>query len=153
MRPQSEDSQAISGTGSPRCWQPALLTPFLSRITTKAPVPNVIDGLLEMARNRSIPVTVDPKFRHFDRYRVVAVQAQPERAPRRPRACCGKTATTRPWNQALTEGLNRLQAEWNPDTVLLTLSERGAGSKRPCKMFSSPHIPGKYWTYQEQETP
>ena len=26
-----------------------------------------------MARDRNIPVTVDPKFRHFDRYRDVAL--------------------------------------------------------------------------------
>ena len=35
--------------------------------------PTVIDGLLRMARERDIPVTVDPKFRHFELYRGVAL--------------------------------------------------------------------------------
>ena len=103
--------------------------------------PMVIDGLLRMARDRNIPVTVDPKFRHFDRYRDVALFKPNLKELRDGLGLLWEDGDEQAMDQALTEGLNRLQSEWNPDTVLLTLSERGVRVKTPLQDVQQPAHP------------
>jgi len=103
--------------------------------------PTVIDGLLEMARERSIPVTVDPKFRHFDRYQNVALFKPNLKELRDGLGLLWEDGNEAAMNQALTEGLNRLQAEWKPEQVLLTLSERGVRVKTALQDVQQPAHP------------
>ena len=103
--------------------------------------PTVIDGLLAMARERNIPVTVDPKFRHFDLYRDVALFKPNLKELRDGLGLVWEDGDENAMNHALTEGLNRLQAEWNPENVLLTLSERGVRVKTRTEDVQQPAHP------------
>ncbi len=103
--------------------------------------PTVIEGLLEMARKRDIPVTVDPKFRHFDRYRDVALFKPNLKELRDGLGLLWEDGDDAAMHQALTEGLQRLQSEWNPERVLLTLSEHGVRVKTPLEDVQQPAHP------------
>ena len=103
--------------------------------------PTVIEGLLEMARKRDIPVTVDPKFRHFDRYRDVALFKPNLKELRDGLGLLWEDGDDAAMHQALTEGLQRLQSEWNPERVLLTLSEHGVRVKTPLEDAQQPAHP------------
>ncbi len=103
--------------------------------------PAVIDGLLEMARERNIPVTVDPKFRHFDRYQNVALFKPNLKELRDGLGLLWEDGDEESMDRALTEGLNRLQAEWKPEQVLLTLSERGVRVKTAREDVQQPAHP------------
>lgn len=87
--------------------------------------PTVIEGLLAMAKEHSIPVTVDPKFRHFDCYRGVALFKPNLKEFRDGLGLIWEEGDGFTRNKAMDEGLTRLMEEWRPDTVLLTLSEDG----------------------------
>ena len=85
----------------------------------------VIAGVLALAKEADIPVSVDPKFRHFDQYHGVdlfkpnlkelkeglGLQWEPGDAPAREAGIC--------------EGLDRLDGLIHPKATLLTLSELG----------------------------
>lgn len=87
--------------------------------------PTVIDGLLRMARERDIPVTVDPKFRHFELYRGVALFKPNLKELKDGLGLLWENGDVEAMQRALTDGLDRLQSEWRPDAILLTLSELG----------------------------
>ncbi len=87
--------------------------------------PTVIEGLLGMARERQIPVTVDPKFRHFDLYKGVALFKPNLKELKDGLGLLWENGDADAMQKALTEGLDRLQSNWQPETILLTLSELG----------------------------
>ena len=93
--------------------------------------PAVIDGVLHMAREREIPVSVDPKFRHFDCYRDVALFKPNLKELRDGLGLIWENGDGAGMQTALKSGLERLQSEWNPAMVLLTLSEHGVRVKTP----------------------
>lgn len=80
-------------------------------------VPSVITGAISMARDRRIPVIVDPKYKHFFAYRGATV-FKPNR--RELDAALG-AAVDLEHPEAIPAALERLEVEY----LLLTLGERG----------------------------
>ena len=87
--------------------------------------PEVIAGVLSEAKSRGIPVSVDPKFRHFQLFKEVALF--------KPNLKELKEGLGLQWesddhNARLTgieTGLQQLESLLRPDSILLTLSEHG----------------------------
>lgn len=87
--------------------------------------PTVIEGLLHMAREKDIPVTVDPKFRHFDCYKGVHLFKPNLKEFRDGLGLIWEDGDNHAMGHAMEEGLERLMEKWEPEMVLLTLSEHG----------------------------
>jgi rfaE bifunctional protein kinase chain/domain len=87
--------------------------------------PTVIDGLLHMAREKNIPVTVDPKFRHYDCYKGVNLFKPNLKEFRDGLGLIWEEGDTHAMKKAMEEGLALLMEQWAPEMVLLTLSEQG----------------------------
>lgn len=87
--------------------------------------PVVIQGLLDMAAARDIPVTVDPKFRHFEAFKGVSLFKPNLKEFRDGLGLIWEEGNQAAMDRALSDGLDRLMGEWTPEVVLLTMSERG----------------------------
>ena len=103
--------------------------------------PAVIDGLLRMAREREIPVSVDPKFRHFDCYRDVALFKPNLKELRDGLGLIWENGDQAGMQAALKSGLDKLQTDWSPAMVLITLSEHGVRVKTPLLDVQQPAHP------------
>ncbi len=87
--------------------------------------PVVIAGILEEAKKRAIPVSVDPKFRHFDLFQGVSLF--------KPNLKELKEGLGLQWEvddhgakmKGIEDGLTALEQSIQPDAILLTLSELG----------------------------
>lgn len=87
--------------------------------------PAVIDGVLAEAEKRNIPVTVDPKFRHFDLYRGVALFKPNLKELQEGLGLHWEPGDRKARTQGIAEGLEQLESQLRPDAILLTLSEDG----------------------------
>ncbi len=87
--------------------------------------PEVISGVLDAAKKRDIPVSVDPKFRHFNLFGNVALF--------KPNLKELKEGLGLQWDDddekgksiAIDSGLDSLEKRLQPESILLTLSEEG----------------------------
>ena len=91
--------------------------------------PMVIEGVLHLAAQHGIPVTVDPKFRHFDAYHGVDLFKPNLKELRDGLGLLWEDGDGQGRQQAIEEGLGRLMSEWHPKAVLLTMSEHGVRIK------------------------
>ena len=103
--------------------------------------PQVISGLLHMAQEKAIPVSVDPKFRHFQCYTGVALFKPNLKEFREGLGLVWEDGDAEAMERALAKGLSRLMADWHPDAVLLTLSEHGVRIKTALADVQQPAHP------------
>lgn len=103
--------------------------------------PAVIEGLLHMARERNIPVSVDPKFRHFELYRGVALFKPNLKEMREGLGLVWDDQDPDGMERALDAGLDRLLSEWRPEAILLTLSEKGVRMRTATEDVRQPAHP------------
>ena len=87
--------------------------------------PMVIQGLLHLASEQDIMVSVDPKFRHFDLYHGVALFKPNLKELREGLGLVWDDHDKHAMDRALTSGLDKLMDRMQPEHILLTLSERG----------------------------
>lgn len=87
--------------------------------------PVVIRGLLHLAGERGIMVSVDPKFRHFDLYEGVTLFKPNLKELREGMGLVWDDQDSAAMDSALTSGLDLLMNRMQPEYILLTLSERG----------------------------
>jgi len=87
--------------------------------------PHVIDGVLTEARNRGIPVSVDPKFRHFTLFRDVALFKPNLKELKEGLGLQWDSGNRQAREEAIDSGLDSLEKLVRPEAILLTLSEDG----------------------------
>ena len=85
----------------------------------------VIDGILDLARSQGIPVSVDPKFRHFDRYKGVDLFKPNLKELKEGLGLQWESGDARAREQGIQHGLDALETLLFPKAILLTLSELG----------------------------
>ncbi len=89
--------------------------------------PQVISGLLHMAQEKAIPVSVDPKFRHFQCYTGVALFKPNLKEFREGLGLVWEDGDAEAMERALAKGLSRLMADWHPRCGLVDpVRTRGA---------------------------
>ena len=115
--------------------------------------PAVIEGVLAEAGKRNIPVTVDPKFRHFDLYRGVALFKPNLKELKEGLGLQWEPGDRNARTQGIDDGLNQLETELRPDAILLTLSEDGVRIRHQGQDGHHPAHPREILDVSGQETP
>ncbi|MBK12667.1 MAG: D-glycero-beta-D-manno-heptose-7-phosphate kinase [Crocinitomicaceae bacterium] len=87
--------------------------------------PIVIDGVLDEAKKRNIPVSVDPKFRHFNLFQNVALFKPNLKELIEGLGLQWDIEDDNGRSIAIDRGLEALERQLKPDSILLTLSENG----------------------------
>ena len=87
--------------------------------------PAVIQGVLDQAAARDIPVSVDPKFRHFDCFEGVALFKPNLKELKEGLGLQWEAGNREARLLGIQHGLNTLEQQLNPGAILLTLSEDG----------------------------
>ena len=86
---------------------------------------DVIDGILNLAHELDIPVSVDPKFRHFDRYRGVDLFKPNLKELKEGLGLQWEPGDAAARDAGIQDGLDLLDERIQPKSTLLTLSELG----------------------------
>ena len=87
--------------------------------------PTVIAGVLDEANKRNIPVCVDPKFRHFNLFQNVALFKPNLKELREGLGLQWDAGDEKGKSIAIDQGLDALEKQLQPNSILLTLSEEG----------------------------
>ena len=87
--------------------------------------PAVIQGVLKESKERDIPVSVDPKFRHFELFKGVALFKPNLKELKEGLGLQWETGDRAARLEGIQHGLDLLETRLTPDAILLTLSEDG----------------------------
>ena len=87
--------------------------------------PEVIAGVLSEAKSRGIPVSVDPKFRHFQLFKEVALFKPNLKELKEGLGLQWESDNHNARLTGIETGLQQLESLLRPDSILLTLSEHG----------------------------
>ena len=87
--------------------------------------PAVISGILAEAKSKGIPVSVDPKFRHFQLYKGVALFKPNLKELKEGLGLQWESDDHEARMSGIESGLKQLENDLHPDSILLTLSEHG----------------------------
>lgn len=105
--------------------------------------PAVIQGILKEAKERDIPVSVDPKFRHFDLYKGVDLFKPNLKELKEGLGLQWEMGDVDAMESSIQEGLSQLDLLLQPKAVLLTLSERGVHIRHQGQDHRHPAHPRK----------
>lgn len=86
---------------------------------------DVIRGVLAEAKQRGIPVSVDPKFRHFDLFEGVSLFKPNLKELKEGLSLNWEVGNRAAREAGIARGLDQLTQSLHPDHILLTLSEDG----------------------------